>query len=202
MEIRKSIVAAVLAIAVLGIGPKGLAKDSNAEESKPVVLMETSLGIIKIELWRDKAPITVKNFLRYVDENFYEGTIFHRVISGFMIQGGGLTANMRRKKTHEPIRNEASPQLKNNRGRIAMARTGKIHSATSQFFINLVDNSFLNQRDETPKGYGYAVFGRVIESMDVVGKIGKVKTTSRGPYRDVPVTPVIIKSVRRVNTER
>lgn len=200
MQIRKPVAAVVLAIAFLGITGPSLGENREAEKPKPVVSMETSLGTIRIELWHDKAPITVKNFLRYVDEKFYNGTIFHRVISGFMIQGGGLTADMQRKKTHEPIRSEASPQLRNDRGTIAMARTSEIHSATSQFFINVADNDFLNHRDETPQGYGYAVFGRVIGGDDVVWLISKVKTTRHGPYRDVPAVPVVIKSLRRVET--
>jgi len=199
MQARKLAVAVIVAVAVLLIISPGLADKKTAEKSNPVVLMETTLGPIKIELSHEKAPITAENFLRYVDEGFYDGTAFHRVIKGFMVQGGGLTADMERKKTHQPIKNEASPQLKNDRGTIAMARTAEIHSATSQFFINLVDNTFLNQRDKTARGYGYCVFGRVTECMDVVDKIGTVKTTTRGPYKDVPVTPVIIKTVRRVH---
>lgn len=173
---------------------------ANGEEIKkkvnPVVVMETSEGTIKIELWEDKAPITVKNFLRYVDEKFYNGTIYHRVISDFMIQGGGFTPDMKQKDTHEPIKNEASAELKNNRGTIAMARTNVVDSATAQFFINVKDNDFLNHRDNTPQGFGYVVFGKVIEGMDVVDKIKGVKTTTVGHFSDVPVTPVIIKSVK------
>jgi cyclophilin family peptidyl-prolyl cis-trans isomerase len=163
----------------------------------PMVEMETSEGIIKIELWSDKAPITVNNFLSYVDEGFYDGTIFHRVIDGFMIQGGGLSSDMKEKKGHAPIKNEATAELKNTRGTIAMARTGVVDSATAQFFINVADNDSLNHRDTTPRGYGYAVFGKVVEGMDVVDKIRKVQTTTRGPYQDVPATPVVIKSVKR-----
>lgn len=199
MQIPKSVVAPILIVTVLAVAWPGLTEETKAEEVRPVVLMQTSLGPIKIELWYDKAPVTVKNFLRYTDEGFYGGTIFHRVIKGFMIQGGGFTTDMKGKNTHEPIKNEASPHLKNEQGTIAMARTQAVHSATSQFFINLVDNDFLNQRDETARGYGYAVFGRVIEGMEVVHKIGKVKTTTRGPYRDVPVTPVVVERISRVN---
>lgn len=201
MQIRKPLMMAMIVIPVLAMAGQCSATNSETEESQPVVLMETSLGIIKIELWPDRAPATVKNFLRYVDETFYDGTVFHRVISGFMIQGGGFTADMKRKETHEPIKNEASPQLKNDRGTIAMARTREIHSATSQFFINLVNNDFLNQRNKTSQGYGYTVFGRVIEGMNVVEEIGRVKTVNRGPYKDVPETPVVIKGVRRLDTE-
>jgi peptidyl-prolyl cis-trans isomerase B (cyclophilin B) len=146
--------------------------------------METSIGNITIELWPDRAPGTVENFLRYVDEGFYNGTIFHRVIKGFVIQGGGFTTDMKAKKTHDPIKNEASLEAKNDRGSIAMARTGEIDSATSQFFINLVNNGSLNHRDETARGYGYAVFGKVVKGMDVVDEIARVKTVTRGPYRD------------------
>lgn len=168
------------------------------EATNPVVVMETSEGTIKIELWADKAPGTVSNFLRYVDSNFFDGTIFHSVISDFMIQGGGLTPDMKQKKTGDPIKNEAAAELKNNRGTIAMARTSLVNSATSQFFINVVDNDFLNHRDKTPMGFGYAVFGRVVEGMDVVDRIRQVKTTSFGPHQDVPAIPVMINSVRRL----
>lgn len=164
----------------------------------PIVVIKTTAGTFKIELWADKAPVTVRNFLSYVDEKFYDGTIFHRVIANFMIQAGGFTADMKRKKTHDPIKNEASAELKNQRGTISMARTSRIDSATSQFFINVADNNFLNHRDKTARGYGYAVFGKVIENMDVVDRIKAVKTTTRGGYKDAPVEPVIIKSMRRV----
>jgi len=160
------------------------------------VMMETSEGAITIELWANKTPQSVENFLRYVGEKFYDATIFHRVIDGFMIQGGGLTADMQRKPTHKPIQNEASAELKNDRGTISMARTQDIHSATSQFFINVADNNFLNHRDSTPQGFGYAVFGKVVDGMDVVDRIKGVKTTTSGPNRDVPQKPVIIKSIR------
>jgi cyclophilin family peptidyl-prolyl cis-trans isomerase len=140
----------------------------------------------------------VKNFLRYADENFYDGTIFHRVIDNFMIQGGGFCADMSKKESHQPIKNEAAAELKNDRGTIAMARTRDIHSATCQFFINLKDNNFLNHSNNTPRGFGYAVFGKVVKGMEVVDQIGKVKTTTSGPYRDVPSKPVVIKSVKRL----
>lgn len=169
----------------------------NSEAGNPVVIMETSEGTLKIELWADKAPGTVKNFLRYVDDGFYDGTIFHRVIADFMIQGGGMTPDMKQKKTRDPIKNEAAPELKNDRGTLAMARTQLVNSATSQFFINTVDNEFLNHKDKTPAGYGYAVFGQVIDGMDVVDQIRAVKTGSFGPHDDVPQKPVIIVSVRR-----
>lgn len=161
----------------------------------PVVVMETSMGAIEIELYADKAPETVKNFLQYVDDGFYAGTIFHRVIDGFMIQGGGFTEAMVQKPTRAPIKNEATNGLKNERGTIAMARTMVVDSATSQFFINVVDNPFLNHVDKNQ--YGYAVFGKVVSGMDVVDKIKTVPTTVRSGHENVPVTPVVIKSVKR-----
>ncbi len=172
------------------------AADEKAPGKNPVVLMKTSEGSVKIELWQDKAPITVKNFLDYVNEGFYDGTIFHRVIDNFMIQGGGFTPDMKQKSTHAQIKNEAATDLKNARGTIAMARTNVVDSATSQFFINVNDNEFLNHRDNSPSGFGYAVFGKVIEGMDVVDKIKKAQTKSYGPFQDVPATPVVIESIK------
>ncbi len=162
----------------------------------PTVVMETSLGTIEIELYQDKAPITVKSFLGYVNDSFYNDTIFHRVIDNFMIQGGGFTADMKQKTAKDPIKNEASNGLKNERGTVAMARTNIIDSATCQFFINLVDNSSLDHKDTTARGYGYAVFGKVTTGMDVVDKIRAVKTGSKEHHQNVPIEPVIIKSVR------
>ena len=167
--------------------------EKTAQPANPVVLMKTALGTIKIELWPGKAPETVKNFLQYVDEGFYDGTIFHRIINNFMIQGGGFTPDMKQKPTHAPVKNEAAAELKNDRGTIAMARTNVVDSATAQFFINVVDNAFLNHKDSSPNGFGYAVFGKVIDGMDVVDKIKGVKTASQ----DVPVQQVIIESVKR-----
>jgi cyclophilin family peptidyl-prolyl cis-trans isomerase len=163
-----------------------------AQAKRPVVVIETSAGDITVELFPDRAPITVDNFLAYVKSGFYEGTIFHRVIRGFMIQGGGVTADLQRKPTRPPIKNEAANGLKNTRGTIAMARTSEVDSATSQFFINTVDNAFLDHKGPDPKDYGYAVFGRVIAGMEVVDRIEQGKT---GPG-DVPVEPVLIKRVR------
>jgi cyclophilin family peptidyl-prolyl cis-trans isomerase len=181
-----------------GASGSGYASEERMNQDKnPVVVMETSEGSIRIELWADKAPLTVANFLRYVDDGFYTGTVFHRVIGDFMIQGGGLAADMKEKKTREPIKNEARAELRNDRGTIAMARTGLIHSATAQFFINVVDNDFLNHRDETQRGFGYAVFGKVVDGMDVVDRIKAVKTRTVGPYENVPATPVVIQSVQR-----
>ncbi|SHJ49999.1 peptidyl-prolyl cis-trans isomerase A (cyclophilin A) [Malonomonas rubra DSM 5091] len=165
-----------------------------------LVEVKTNQGVIKFELEDEKAPVTVKNFLSYVDEKFYDGTIFHRVIDGFMIQGGGFDQFPRRKQTKAAIKNEADNGLLNAKGTIAMARTGVIDSATSQFFINLVDNKFLNHRGKTGNTYGYAVFGKVVEGMDVVEKIGKVRTIVKSPaFRDYPERQVIIESVRRID---
>ena len=163
----------------------------------PVVLLETTSGDILVELYPDKAPETVANFLKYVDDGFYNNTLFHRVIPGFMIQGGGLTARMQQKDTSAPIKNEADNGLKNDRGTIAMARTMDPHSATAQFFINLVDNDFLNFQAPSGNGWGYCVFGRVTEGMDVVDKIAKVKTTTVGMYQDVPSDLVVITGASR-----
>jgi len=167
------------------------------DKANPVVLMETSKGSIKIELDAAKAPKSTANFLQYVDEKFYDGTIFHRVIADFMIQGGGFTADMKQKRTHDPVVNEAANGLKNKRGTLAMARTSVVDSASSQFFINVTDNAFLDHRSKTPDGFGYAVFAKVIEGMDVVDQIRAVKTASSGHNDDVPVEPVVIKSIKR-----
>ncbi|MGB9893458.1 MAG: peptidylprolyl isomerase [Candidatus Saccharicenans sp.] len=167
--------------------------------ANPKVLMKTSKGDIVIELYPDKAPITVNNFLAYVDEKFYDGTIFHRVIKGFMIQGGGLTPDLKTKsEKRPPIKNEAKNGLKNLRGTIAMARTRDIDSATCQFFINLVDNPFLDHVPDDPDKFGYAVFGKVVQGMEVVEAIANTPTTTKGMYRDVPVEPIVIISVTRV----
>lgn len=165
--------------------------------SNPLVLMETSSGDILLELFADKAPATVENFLRYVDEGFYDNTIFHRVIKDFMIQGGGLGVRMDEKPTHEPIRNEADNGLKNARGTLAMARTPEPHSATAQFFINLVDNEELDHVDDSAEGYGYCVFGRVEDGMNVVDKIAKLKVRPQGVHEAVPVDMVVISRVSR-----
>ena len=157
--------------------------------------METSMGTITLELDDAKAPETVANFVRYAKDGHYDGTIFHRVIDGFMIQGGGFTKDMNQKETREPIRNEAMNGLKNLRGTIAMARTMVVDSATSQFFINLVDNAFLDFQNPTPQGFGYAVFGKVIDGMDVVDQIAKVKTGFSGPHQNVPEEAIVIKKV-------
>jgi peptidyl-prolyl cis-trans isomerase B (cyclophilin B) len=183
-------------LVVLAISLPAGAADKPAPN--PKVVLDTSKGRIVLELYLQKAPETVVNFLSYIDAKFYDGTIFHRVIPNFMIQGGGFTADMQRKPGKGPIKNEADKGLRNDRGTIAMARTGDPHSATAQFFINSVNNDFLNHRNKTQQGWGYAAFGRVIEGMDVVDAISAVQTTRRGMYRDVPVEPVVILSASRV----
>jgi len=167
----------------------------------PRVEIRTSTGSFVLELYPEKAPKTVANFLRYTQEGFYNGTIFHRVIDGFMIQGGGFDPDMRQRATHAPIENEAEiaskAGLKNEIGTIAMARTPNPHSATAQFFINVKDNDFLDYRESSPQGYGYAVFGRVVEGMNAVMRISKLPTATAGPYQNVPQRAVIIESVAR-----
>jgi len=159
------------------------------------IRIETSQGVIVAELDSQKAPVTVQNILNYVGDGFYDGTIFHRVIDGFMIQGGGFDENMETKETLPPIKNEAGNGLKNKKGTLAMARTTVVDSATAQFFINLVDNGFLDHKDETSSGFGYAVFGEVVEGLDVVEKIGKVRTGNFHGFQDVPAEPVVIEKV-------
>ncbi|MBR4937352.1 MAG: peptidyl-prolyl cis-trans isomerase [Kiritimatiellae bacterium] len=157
--------------------------------------IETSMGTITLELDDAKAPETVANFVKYAKDGHYDGTIFHRVIDGFMIQGGGFTKDMNQKETRKPIRNEAMNGLKNVRGTIAMARTMVVDSATSQFFINLVDNNFLDFQSPTPQGFGYAVFGKVTDGMSVVDAIAKVKTGFAGPHQNVPEVAIVIKKI-------
>lgn len=159
---------------------------------KPLVLIKTSAGDITVELDGEKAPISTKNFLQYVKEGHYNNTIFHRVIPGFMIQGGGFTKDMKQKSTHAPIAIESDNGLSNKRGTLAMARTSDPNSGTAQFFVNVVDNKFLDYKSPTPSGYGYAVFGHVTSGMDVVDKIKGVKTGNKGPFSDVPVETVEI----------
>ena len=188
---RIALIMALVMIAVLAVGrPAG----SQELADKPKVVFMTTLGNFVIELYPDKAPITVKNFLAYVDAKFFDNTIFHRVIPGFMIQGGGFTEQMREKPNSSPIKNEAKNGFKNNRGTLSMARTQVVDSATSQFFINLKDNAFL---DHGKRGFGYAVFARVIAGMEVIDKIAAVPTGNKGSHRNVPKTPVVIKSARR-----
>lgn len=166
-----------------------------ANLNNPTVVIATTLGEIKAELFFDRAPTSVKNFLAYVESGHYSGTTFHRVIKDFMIQCGGLTADMSQKPTRRPIKNEAANGLKNRKGTLAMARTSVVNSATSQFFINLKDNPFLDHESKTPQGYGYAVFGRVIGGMRVVERIANVATMSKGMHEDVPVEPVLIERI-------
>ena len=188
---RKKIAALSLYIATLFVSATASAQDN------PVVVMETNNGTIKIEVWQDKAPLSAANFLRYIDENYYDGLIFHRVIPSFMAQGGGFGEDMVQKATFETIKNEANAELPNNRGTLAMARTNVIDSATSQFFINLVDNDFLNHTDNTPRGFGYAVFAEVIEGMDIVDAMATVATANKRGHQNVPVDPIVMTRVTR-----
>ena len=171
-----------------------LCLSAHALAQNPRVDFRTSKGSIVVELYPDKAPRSVANFLQYVRAGFYDGTIFHRVIDGFMIQGGGFTREMREKPTRDPIQNEAGNGLKNDAGTIAMARRPNPHSATAQFFINLVDNDALNQRDTSAQGFGYAVFGKVVQGLDIVKAIAKVPTGRVGQFDDVPREPIVIQS--------
>ena len=174
-----------------------LAAQTPASTKNPAAVIHTSMGDISVELFADKSPLSVENFIRYAQSGHYDGTVFHRVISHFMIQGGGLTAELEDKPTAEPIANEALNGLSNKRGTVAMARTNDPHSATSQFFINVEDNASLDYTDQSSsRGWGYAVFGKVTAGMDVVESIRFVETTRTGPYSDVPVVPVIIESVK------
>jgi cyclophilin family peptidyl-prolyl cis-trans isomerase len=163
----------------------------------PIVLMKTSMGNVEIELFQDKAPATVVNFLSYVNSGFYNGTIFHRVIGNFMIQGGGFTPGMGEKKTLPPVKNEAANGISNLTGTVAMARTMEPQSATAQFFINVADNRFLDYKSPTTEGYGYCVFGRVVKGMDVVERIKRVQTGNKGYFQDVPLQDVVIYSISK-----
>lgn len=176
----------------------GIALAAPALAQNPVVEVKTTLGSVHIELYPARAPKSVENFLQYVKDRFYDGTIFHRVIPGFMVQGGGFTSDMEQKPTRAPVPNEAGNGLKNDTGTIAMARTNDPHSATAQFFINVADNAPLNHTAPNPQGYGYAVFGKVVKGMDVVNKIVAVPTGRRMQHSDVPVKPVVIQSIRVV----
>jgi cyclophilin family peptidyl-prolyl cis-trans isomerase len=190
---KRLITFSLMVFAVMSAGVPAVSAEN------PKVVLETSKGMIVLELYPDKAPETVKNFLDYVDAKYYDGTIFHRVIPKFMIQGGGFTADMKRKTTRAPIKNEADQGLKNIRGTISMARTGDPHSATAQFFINTINNDFLNHSSKTQQGWGYAAFGKVVEGMKTVDAISAVKTGTRGGFRDVPAEPVEIKSAKKIN---
>jgi len=189
-------------ISLLAILPVAAQAQSPAKSNptNPKVALDTSKGKIVIELYADKAPKTVKNFLTYVKAGHYNGTIFHRVIPGFMIQGGGFTPDMTEKKTRPPIPNEADNGLQNQRGTIAMARTPDPNSASAQFFINVNNNGSLNFRSKTAEGWGYAVFGNVVEGMDVADAIVGVPATTKGPYGDVPIQPILIKKATVVSS--
>lgn len=188
----------VLVVALLSLVLVLPAVAAEKKAANPRVLLDTSEGQIVLELFPDKAPQTVNNFLAYVDSKFYDDTIFHRVIPDFMIQGGGYTSKFKRKQTQEPVRNEATNGLKNDRGTIAMARTQDPHSATAQFFINSKNNDFLNYSSKTAHGYGYAVFGRVVKGMDIVDRISLARTGQVGNMGDVPQKPIFIRSARRM----
>jgi cyclophilin family peptidyl-prolyl cis-trans isomerase len=206
MNPARRLLAAATLLALAGIPAGSLAQpkaepeaakasncQANMKGSAPMkVKLTTSMGAITIELNKEKAPISTENFVKYVESGHYNGTIFHRVIDGFMIQGGGFTKDMQQKPSLAPIKNEASNGLKNDVYTLAMARTGVRDSATAQFFINVKANDFLNYRDETPQGWGYAVFGKVIEGQDVVDKIRKVPTGNSGMHQNVPLEPVVI----------
>jgi len=194
------ILSLIVGIALITIGcSQGVTTDSSTEtKGNPMVEMVTSSGTIQIELFPEQAPVTVSNFLAYVDSGFYNGTVFHRVIRDFMIQGGGFDAELNRKPTEAPITNEAANGLRNTRGTIAMARTMVPASATSQFFINTVDNPALDYRNDTPEGIGYCVFGRVIAGDDVVDAIQGVRTGISSGMRDVPIQPVMIERAARI----
>ena len=194
MRLAKLVGALCLAVAL--VAPANLAAQDN-----PVVVIETSMGNMTVELYQDKAPKSVENFLQYMNDGFYDGTIFHRVISNFMVQGGGFTPAMEKKPTRDPIENEADNGLKNRNGTLAMARTPEINSATAQFFINVKDNSFLDHKGESAQDFGYAVFGRVTDGMDVVEKIKDVKTGNKGPFQDVPTETVLINTIRLQSAE-
>lgn len=174
-----------------------LASLAIAQDKPTVVVLQTTHGTIEVELNAAKAPLTVENFLKYVDDKFYDGTIFHRVIDGFMVQGGGMDAQMTEKKTRAPIKNEATNGLLNEVGTIAMARTNDPHSATAQFFINVNDNTSLNHRDTTIPGFGYAVFGKVTSGMHVINRIKAVRTGNRMGHENVPLDTIVVKTVRR-----
>ena len=188
----RGMTAALVALAMGASTPSAQADESR----RPQVTFETSHGSFVLELDPGSSPQTVENFLAYVRDGFYEGTIFHRVIAGFMIQGGGFTEEFRQLRTRAPVRNEADRGGRNDRGTIAMARTSDPHSATAQFFINVVDNDFLNHKAPTPQGWGYTAFGQIVEGMETVDRIAAVETGSRGPFNDAPKEAVVIRGVR------
>jgi len=194
----KSLAYFLTLFAILALPLTALSADQSAKSANPSVRMTTSMGVIEIELDSGRAPKTVANFLGYVDKGFYNGTIFHRVIPGFMVQGGGMTPGMKEKPTGATIQNEADNGLKNLAGTLAMARTNDPHSASAQFFINTVDNAFLDHRGKNPQGWGYAVFGKVTKGMDVVKKIEAVQTGNAGMHQNVPKQDVVIQKIVRL----
>ena len=190
MSLRALVRAGACLLLIAGVASPSAAQDN------PVVVVQTSMGDITIELFQDRAPISVENFLQYANDGYYDGTVFHRVIQQFMIQGGGMTADLSQKTTRAPIKNEATNGISNARGTISMARTNVVDSATSQFFINTVDNArSLDNTGTDARSYGYAVFGRVTGGMDVVDAIAAVPTRNQGPHQNVPVEPVVITGV-------
>lgn len=191
----------LLVIAVAALAMMGAAADTALAKGNPMIKMETTEGDLVIELYKDKAPITVQNILHYVDTKFYDGLIFHRVVKGFVIQGGGYTKQMMKKATNEPIDNEATNGLKNDKYTLSMARTNVVNSGTSQFFVNLKDNANLDHRNTTPQGFGYAVFGKVVKGQDVVDTIGGAPVAVKNGMKDVPRTTVEIKRAYRVDAE-
>jgi len=195
-----------LVLALVAVFAAVFAIPTGAEEMKnsrnPVVVMKTSMGTMEIELYKEEAPLTVQNFTWYVNNGFYDGLVFHRVIDDFMIQGGGFTPAMKKKEGNAPIENEATNGLENGKYTIAMARTNEVHSATSQFFINNKDNPFLDHKNTTAQGFGYCVFGKVIEGQDVVDKISKVETTTKNGMQNVPVEAVVIQEVYMKGKEK
>lgn len=202
MIIRSAVVSVLMLAFVVSLlmVPSANAKDEKAKN--PIVVMETDMGTVQIELYPDKAPASVKNFLWYVNNDFYNDLIFHRVIPDFMIQGGGFNKDMKKKEPNAPIVNEADNGLKNEKYTIAMARTGEVNSATCQFFVNLKDNSFLDFKNKTPQGYGYAVFGKVIKGMDTIDAIAEMKTTSKMGHDNVPVKPIVIKKMYELDKKK
>ncbi len=184
----------LLALLALSFG----AHAAGPTKANPQVRITTNMGVIEAELYADKAPLTVKNFLSYVERGYYNGTIFHRVIPGFMIQGGGFVPGLKQKSTGVPVKNEADNGLKNLAGTLAMARTPDPHSASAQFFINTVDNAMLDHRDKSDRGWGYAVFGKVAKGMEVVKKIGSTQTRTVGPFENVPTYDVVIEKVEKI----
>lgn len=193
------VVLSASACLAFGVSQRAPKETTFKGEEKLMIELTTNFGVIKLKLDAEKAPKTVENFLSYVKQGHYDGTIFHRVIPGFMIQGGGFTKDMNQKSTAATIDNEANNGLKNLRGTIAMARTNAPHSASAQFFINLADNDFLNYSSPTPQGWGYCVFGSVVEGLDIVDKIAQVKTGNNGHHQDVPVESVVIEKARVID---